>query len=238
MSRRAPSGDRGGMTEKHMPRAVVVVLVLAAGLGTLTALVVSGFLTEYGTTSGSWTEGALDGLRAGAVSLVFVALLAGSAFALGGPSRRARPLAVAVVVGTVLALLGGGAQAALAKYDTLAVVQSCDARDFATPIEEMLTRVEKAFAELDHPDRFGGGGSSGVDGCETGLLNVTYPAAAAHYRDELPRAGWTIDRDDASRLQAHRGDLVLTVRRTPRGEVVVGIRPTQATVDALLAELP
>ncbi|HEX6246410.1 MAG TPA: hypothetical protein VFZ64_00950 [Nocardioidaceae bacterium] len=226
------------MTDTPMPRKAVILLVLATGLGALTALLVSGFLTEYGTTSGSWAEGALDGLRSGAVSVVLVGILAGTAFALAGPSMRGRRLAPAVVLGTVLALLAGGAQAAMAKYDTLPVVPSCDAQEFAPPIEEMLTRVEEAFAELDHPDRFGGGGSTGVDGCETGLLNVTYAEAASHYRDELRRAGWTIGRDEATLLQARRGDLVFTLRATRWGEVVEGIRPTRAMSDALLADLP
>ena len=85
----------------------------------------------------------------------------------------------------------------------------------------MLRDVQAAFDELEHPDRFSGGGSTGVEGCSTFLLNVTFEDAAAHYRDALPAAGWHVTVDDDSRLEARRDGLVFVIANDRRGSGMV-----------------
>jgi hypothetical protein len=187
---------------------VVVLLVLSALVGILSAAGVYSFLLEYGTTSGSWADGAVGGLAFGAVPLLIVAVLAGVAFFLGRHTPWARGLAVGLVVLGASGALAAGGQAAVGKYDRLAKVPYC-----GTAADVSLTgaRVaQPAFADLEHPEPFGGGWY-GVEGCGATLLNMSFVEAAAYYREHLPTAGWRITRDDSSGLAARRNDLIFVV---------------------------
>lgn len=197
---------------------VVVLLVLAAVVGAVTGLFVYGFNVEYGPTSGSWMDGALRSLAGSAVALLLVGVLAGAAFFLGRQATWARVLAVAVVVASAVGVLVAGGQAAVVKYDRLAKVPYCGTEIHVTG----SGAAAMEFARLKHPGPFGGG-FSGIDGCGANLLNATLTEAAAHYRAELPAAGWTITRDDTSELAARRNDLIFVLNQRC-GMVMVEIR--------------
>jgi hypothetical protein len=199
---------------------VVVLLVLAAVVGAGTALFNYFFNVEYGPTTGSWMDGAVTGLTGTAVPLLLAAVLAAVAFVLGRHTTSARAVAVAVVVLSAGGVFVGGGQAALAKYDRLAKVPYCGTAAKGLPAGAAAAAAE--FARLEHPEPFGGGWN-GVDGCGANLLNATVAEAAAHYRERLPAAGWTITRDTSSELAARRGDLTFAL--TERcGPVEVEIR--------------
>lgn len=218
------------MTHDRPPRRAWVFLVLAAVVAALTVLVTSGFLTEYGTTTGSAREGAGDGLTGAAIPLLVVLALAVVAFLSGRSSVPVRVLSVAVVPLAVAGVLAAGAQAAVSKYDGLERVPDCVPEEaFGGPAESMLRDVQAAFADLEHPDRFAGGGSTGIDGCSRFVLNVTFAEAAAHYRDALPAAGWEVTVDEAIRLVATRDGLVLrlTDDRSESGMVALAIGPAE-----------
>lgn len=218
------------MTQDRTPRRAWVFLVLAAVVAALTVVVTSGFLTEYGTTTGSSWEGAGDGLTGAAAPLLVVLALAVVAFTSGRRSGPVRLLSLAVVPLAVAGVLAAGAQAALSKYDALERVPDCVPEEaLGGPAESMLRDVQAAFAELEHPDRFSGGGSTGISGCSRFVLNVTFEEAAAHYRDALPAARWEVTADEASRLVATRDglDLLLTDDRSESGMVALAIGPTE-----------
>jgi hypothetical protein len=183
---------------------VVVLFVLAAVVGAGTAAFVYAFGVEYGPTTGSWIDGAITGLTGAAVPLLLAGVLAAVAFFVGRHTTWARVVAVAFVVLSAGGVLVAGGQAAVAKYDRLAKVPFC-----GTSAEAALTGARAAaaeFARIEHAEPFGGGWY-GVDGCGSTVLNVTLAEGAAHYREQLPAAGWTITRDTSSELAASRGDL-------------------------------
>ncbi|MFR9779058.1 hypothetical protein ACL02O_23760 [Micromonospora sp. MS34] len=214
------------MTTERAPRGALVFLLLSAVVGAGAALFTFGFLSEYGTTSGSRAEGALGGLRFAAVPLLVTAGLAAAGFALGRRSVWPAAVAVAVVLVGVGGALAAGAQAAVMKYDRLPRLPHCYDEEFAGSEAEPVARaVQDAFAGLEHPWRFSGGGSTGLDGCATTLLDVTFDEAAAHYRGELRSAGWEITGDDASGLTARRGDLLFSLADSGCGSAAIAIRP-------------
>lgn len=217
------------MRTDKAPLSAVVFLLVSAAVGAGAALFTFGFLSEYGTTSGSRAEGALGGLRFAAVPLVVAGVLAAAAFVFGRRSARLPVVAVAVVLVGVGGVVAAGAQAAVVKYDRLPRLPHCYDEEFAgSPAEPVARAVQDAFAGLDHPWRFSGGGSTGLDGCGSTLLNVTYGEAAAHYRGALPSAGWEVTRDEASGLEARRGDLVFSLTDSGCGSVAIAIKPKAA----------
>jgi hypothetical protein len=211
------------VVDDNRPRTplAVVLLALASLVGVLTAGILYTFLVEYGPTTGSRTDGAVEGLVFAAVPLVVVAALAAIAFAIVRGSW-VRVMAVAVVLISVGGALIAGAQAAVTKYDGLAKVPGCGTVDGAG-----ARAAGEAFAGLEHPGPFAGGWS-GVQGCGADLLNVTFAQAAAHYRDRLPAAGWQITRDDSTTMTARRADLVFVLGESC-GPVAVEIRLADAT---------
>lgn len=218
------------MTSDRTPLRAWVVLALAATVATLTIVVTSAFLAEYGTTSGSAREGAGDGLKGAAIPLLVILALAVVAFVSGRRSVPVRLLSVAVVPLAVAGVLAAGAQAAVSKYDDLDRIPDCvPAEAIGGPAETMLRDVQQAFADLEHPGRFSGGGSTGIGGCSRFVPTVTYDEAAAHYRDALPAAGWDVTVDEDARLTARRDDLVflLVDDRPESGMVSVAIEPDE-----------
>ena len=218
------------MTKDRAPRRAWAALALAAVVATLTIVVIAGYLTEYGTTSGSAWEGAGDGLTGAAAALLVVLALAVVAFVSGRSSAAVRVLSLAVVPLAVAGVLAAGAQAAVSKYDDLDRVPDCVPEEaIGGAAESMLRDVQAAYAELEHPDRFSGGGSTGIDGCSRFVLNVTFEDAAAHYRDVLPAAGWEVTVDEDVRLLATRDGLVFRLAddRTESGMVAVTIGPSE-----------
>jgi hypothetical protein len=189
-------------------KLAVVFLAVSALLGVLSAGAAYAFLHEYGTTTGSWVDGAVDGLGFAAVGLVIVAAVAGVGLLVGRRTNWVRVGAVAVVALSLAGVMVAGGQAALGKYGWLDKVPNC-----GTAAEGNMAGAragEAEFARMAHPEPFGGGWY-GVDGCGATLLNASFVEAAAHYRVALPEAGWTITRDDSSQLAARRNDLIFSL---------------------------
>ena len=181
------------VTEKAPVRTwlVVVLLVLAAVVGAGTALFNYAFNVEYGPTTGSWMDGAVAGLTGTAVPLTWPQSWRRSRSSWDGDTG---PVGAGAGRGLVVLSAGGvfvgGGQAAVVKNpDRLAKVPYCGTSAEGSPAGALAASAE--FARLEHPEPFGGGWY-GVDGCGAVLLNATFAEAAAHYRERLPAAGWTI----------------------------------------------
>lgn len=217
------------MTKDKAAVGAAALLAFSAAAGAGAALFTFGFLIEYGTTSGSGAEGAVDGLEFAVVPLLVVGALAAAAFVVGRRSVWLRGVAVALVVVSVGGVLAAGERAAVVRYDRLPRLPHCYDAEFAgSPAEPVARAAQEAFTGLEHPWRFSGGGSTGLDGCGTTLLNVTFDEAAAHYRVALPAAGWEAIRDDASELTARRDDLLFVLADSGCGAVGIAIKPAGA----------
>jgi hypothetical protein len=193
--------------DARVPTSAVVLLVLSALVGILSVAGTYAFLHEYGTTSGSWIDGAVGGVKFAAVPLLIVGALAGVAFFLGRQATWVvRAMAAALVVLAAGGAMVAGGQAALARYDRLPKVPFCGTETHMTGARA----AEAAFAEIEHPAPFGGGWY-GVNGCGATVLNVTFAEAAEHYREHLPAAGWRITGDTSHELAARRNDLLFVL---------------------------
>ncbi|MER7336041.1 MULTISPECIES: hypothetical protein [unclassified Micromonospora] len=206
----------------------VALLAISAVVGVTATLSTLGFVSESGSTSGSWTRGVVDGLEHAAVPLLLAGALAAAAVGLARRSALVRVLAVAAALLSVGGVLVAGARGAVARYDQLARLPSCHRAQMAgSPVEPVAQAVQAAFADIEHPWRFSGAGSTGMYGCGTTLLNVSFERAAAHYRAELPAVGWAVTHDD-SWLTAHRDGLVFVLSESPCGNVAITIKPAEA----------
>ncbi|MFG3714311.1 hypothetical protein [Micromonospora sp. NPDC047730] len=216
------------MTTDRARLGAVALLGISAVVGATAALSTLGFVSEYGTRSGSWTRGAVDGLEFAVVPLLLTGALAAAAFGLARRSALLRGLAVAAALLTVGGVLVAGARGAVAGYDQLPRLPSCDgAQTAGSPAEPVVHAVQAAFAGIAHPWRFSGAESTGMHGCGTTLLNVSFDDAAAHYRAELPAVGWVVTHDD-SWLTAHRDGLVFVLAESQCGNVAITIKPAEA----------
>jgi hypothetical protein len=205
------------------PRKRKILAGVLAGIAALvaadTGLLVYAFGAEYGPTTGSWVDGALDGLRVGALGLVGAVVLGGGAFV----AARAQWVRVGAGAIVLLGLAGvsvAGGQASLVKYDRLAKVPDCAVEQFP-----VAAPMQRAMDELHHPAPFGAHWN-GVMVCGADLLNLTLPEAVDHYRAELATAGWTAERDDTE-LVAHRAGYTFSVSMIC-GSVAVQVRPDDA----------
>jgi hypothetical protein len=194
----------------------IVLAGLAALIAAFTALLVYAFGTEYGPTTGSWVDGALDGLRLGVLGMFGAAVLAGAAF-VAGRVRWVRVAAGAIVLLGLAGVAVAGGQATLVKYDRLAKVPDCAVEEFP-----VAAPMQQAMDELHHPAPFGAHWN-GVMVCGADLLNLSLPQAVDHYRGELVAAGWTAERDDTE-LVAHRAGYTFSVSMIC-GMVAVQVKP-------------
>lgn len=209
---------------------------LAASVAAVTVSITYGLLREYGTTTGSWTEGAVDGLQLGVAGVGVTVLLVALAVRLGPRRRWLLRSGVALSVLTLVGVVAGGALAAVAKHDSLPAAPTCSGDGFGAPIRQLLAEARGALRQLDHPGRFSGGGSTGYDGCSDSLLDTTAEEAVAAYHRQLTQRGWRITDETAGSLRARRGDLVFRLHRG-EGQVVVTVRPTRTRAAEVLREL-
>ena len=89
--------------------------------------------------------------------------------------------------------------------------------DDSRPAVPVVRAAQAAFEEIDHPGRFGGGGSSGIDGCETEMALRDGQAALPPYREQLPELGWTIVTDSPDLLRAERDGQAIELRPSDGG---------------------
>jgi hypothetical protein len=217
------------MVPKTSNAPAVVSLVLSACVGVGAALFLYVLARLFGPTSGFRVDGVVWALKFGAVPLLLVVVLAGVATRFGWRSSRwLRVLpAVAVLLG-VIGLLIAGAQGAVGRYDDLAKQPECPYQGLRSETAAMA--AQQAFNELKHPGPFDRLVSASTEGCGSYLLNVTFAEAAAHYRTELPKAGWTIQTDNDIQLVATRG-LLIFILTHGCNNVPVDIRTTPFVIN-------
>ena len=67
---------------------------------------------------------------------------------------------------------------------------------------------------------FGGGGSSGVGGCDRSFVLTEKVDVLQHYREALDDAGWRVVEEDENRLRAERHGMTFEVALCDQGGVV------------------
>jgi len=98
-------------------------------------------------------------------------------------------------------------------------LETYDATPQCVPAEEMgpgpglraARQSQRAFESLDHVGYFGGGGGSGVGGCDRSFVLIEDVDVLQHYRVELAEAGWRLVEDDESQLRAERDGMAFEV---------------------------
>lgn len=210
------------MTKTGRTTAAAVLLIAATALALLGVLVHHGFTAEYGHVADSPLQGLARGLTAGlsGAALGLVVVVAGFALVLSSaPWMRVTALAI-----PVLMLLGMLAvtpvalqQKIEAQYDP---VPQCVSEDSQGPAATAERESQRAFDSIEHVGHFGGGGASGVGGCDRTLVVSEEVDVLQHYRAALPAAGWEVIADDGRHLRAHRENMAFELRLCPGAAVV------------------
>ncbi|MFA6576658.1 MAG: hypothetical protein WCS84_14650, partial [Nocardioides sp.] len=183
------------------------LLVVEAGVATLGVVVHYGMVGEYGdihdSTLDAWWWGFDGGV--GGIALVLVAIPAVAA-ALVSPRRWMRLVAGALPVLMVLGMVAvtpAALRLKLEQYD--ATPQCVSSEDMGPgPGTRAARESQQAFESIEHVGVFGGGGGSGVGGCDRSFDLLENVDVLEHYRAALPAAGWQVVEDDADRLRAER----------------------------------
>lgn len=212
--------------------AVLVLLLVEAALAVLAVLVHYGLLAEYGdVTASAWEELAWSLGQTGVIALVLVLTVGAVAFLL----QRTRPVGLVVVSIPLLMLVGMAVSTPLAQREKLAVqydaVPQCvdaELASMAGPGVDAAVQSQEAFESIEHIGWFGGGGGSGVGGCDRELLMTEEGDVLGHYREALPRAGWRIVEEGPGGMRAERDAMAFEVRGDDAGRWVVWAGPAEA----------
>ncbi|MCH8559370.1 hypothetical protein [Nesterenkonia sp. DZ6] len=210
------------MTKTGRNTAAAVLLVAAAALALLGVLVHHSFTAEYGIITHSAVEGLVWGFTAGlsGAALVLVGVVAVFALVLS-PRPWMRWTAVAIPVLMLLGMLAltpvALQQKTEAQYDA---VPQCVTEGSGEPAAAAERESQRAFDSIEHVGYFGGGGASGVDGCDRSLVVSEEVDVLEHYRAALPEAGWEVIEDDGRHLRAQREGMAFEVALCPGGGVV------------------
>ena len=204
--------------------------VTAAGLLAVeTGLAVLGVLVHYGLTAeyGDVTDSALEGLRSeftvgiGGMALVLVGLPALVAV-LVSPQLWMRLTAMAIPGLMVIGMLAVTSTALREKlevqYDT--TPQCVSDEDMGPgPGARAQRESQRAFESIEHVGYFGGGGASGVGGCDRSFVLTEDVDVLKHYRPALRDAGWRVVEEDTHHLRAERDGMAFEVVRCDGGGV-------------------
>ncbi len=160
----------------RMPRAVATasMLVVEAGLAVLGVLVHHGFTAEYGDITDSPLEGLGWGFSAGTGGLALVLVgIAALAAVMVSPRRWMRGTAAAIPVLMVAGMLAVTPAALRQKIEVQydAIPQCVSGEDLGSgPGARGERESQRAFESVEHIGYFGGGGSSGVGGCDRSFV--------------------------------------------------------------------
>ena len=168
------------------------LLVIEAGLAVLGVLFHYGFTAEYGDVTVSALEGLRWGFSTGiggvALGIVGVAALV-SMLVSSGPWMRLVALAI-----PVLMVLGMLAVTPVALREKLEVqydsTPQCVSDEGPGPGSRAELESQQAFDSIEHVGHFGGGGGSGVGGCDRSFVLTQDFDVLQRYRVALPEAGW------------------------------------------------
>ncbi len=212
------------MTTTTRTAVSVGVLVVEAGLAASGVLLHDSLTTEYGDIAASAVEGWLWGFTAGTggLALVLVGVLAVVAL-LVSRRRWVRRVALGIPVLMVLGMLmvtpGALQEKREVQFDATPQCVSQE-DDGSGPGARAQRRSQEAFDSIDHVGYFGGGGASGVGGCDRRFVLTERVDPLGHYRVALPAAGWRVVEDHVDHLRAVRGDLAFDLVVWEGGGVV------------------
>lgn len=200
------------------------LLAVEAGLAVLGVLVHYGLTAEYGDVTDSALEGLSSGFSAGtgAIALVLVGL-AGLVAVLVSSQPWMRLTAVAIPVLMVIGMLAVTPAALREKLEVQydATPQCVSDEDMGPgPGSRAARESQQAFESIEHVGYFGGGGASGVGGCDRSFVLTEDVDVLQHYRAALRDAGWRVVEDDAHNLRAERDGMAFEVVSCERGGVV------------------
>lgn len=205
------------------PIAAAGLLVGEAGLAALGVLLHYGLAAEYGDVTDSTMEGLMSGFSTGTsgVALVIVGVAALVVVSVS-PKVWMRQAAVAIpvlmVVGMLVVTPAALRQKLEAQYDP---VPQCVTEAQGSGSGSRAEREsQQAFDSIEHVGHFGGGGWTGVDGCQRSYVLTENVDVLQHYRAKLPEAGWRVVEDDAHRLRAERAGMAFEVATCDRDGVV------------------
>jgi hypothetical protein len=177
--------------------AAAALLLVEAGIAVLGVIVHYGLTAEYGDI----TDTALEGLRSGIVGVALVLVgLAALVAALVSSKLWMRLAAVAIPAVMVVGMLAVTPAALREKLEV-----QYDATPQCVPDEDMgpgpgsraARESQRAFDSIKHVGQFGGGGGSGVGGCDRSFVLTEDVDVLQHYRVALAEAGWRLVEDDA-----------------------------------------
>jgi hypothetical protein len=216
----------------HSPlraHAAAAVLTLLCGLtGALLVSITFGFSVEYADTGAGALAVATSTLADWAMFLVVPGAFAVGALAVARRDTRLRVTAIQAVVLalTTAGIAVSGVVGAAAKYERYPSVPNCTDGFTGGPAHHVVHAAQDAYDELDHPGPFSGGGSTGIDGCESQLMVRGDVDPAAAYRTELADFGWRIDDGPTDgALRAVRGDQAFELTRGDHDDWWVWIGP-------------
>jgi hypothetical protein len=201
-----------------------VLLVVGAGLATLGVLFHYGLTAEYGDVTDSAVDGLVSSFSTGVGGPALVVVAAAALLALVATDRpwmrmTAAALPALMLLGMLVATPAALRHKLAVQYD--ATPQCLSEEDVAGPGARAARASQEAFGSIEHVGYFGGGGSSGVGGCDRSFVLVGEPVdVLAHYRSALVRSGWRVVEDDAQHLGAERDGMAFEVRLCAGGGAV------------------
>ncbi len=208
---------RGRMATGRMVGGAVA-LALGAVLTGFGVFVHYGVTAEYANVKDSAFEATLSAFTpagVGGIALVLVGAVALVAFVVSprpGMRVAALLLPVALVLGMVAVT-----PAALKEKLRVQYRPTPQCASFADPKERgpgvrAERESQQAFESIDHVGLFGGGGASGVGGCDRTFVVMDEDLdVLEHYRAALPRAGWRIVQNEGAHLRAERDRMAFEV---------------------------
>lgn len=207
-------------------RAAIAVglLVVEAGLAAFGVAMHYGLTAEYGDITDSAYEGLADGFSSGVSGLALAVVAVVGVIALAASSRLwTRLAALAIPVLMVIGMYAVTPAALEAKLETQydAVPQCVSSEDMGPgPGTRAMHESQDAFDSIEHVGQFGGGGGSGVGGCDRRFTLMETVDVLEHYRGALDDAGWQVVEDDDQHLRAQRDGMAFEVVLCDHGGVV------------------
>lgn len=196
------------------PKVALALLAVETVVAVLALLFHYSLTTEYGDVTASTWQNLTSAFKGGlGLTLVLVAGLGVGAFLLSS-DMWVRVTAVTIAMMMVLAALALTPIALGNKLEQqYEVSPQCrwQEDDGAGPGMDAARNSQRAFDSIEHVGYFGGGGTTGVGGCDRPLVVLDDIDVVQHYRSALPEAGWRVVIDDGQRLRAEREDMAFEV---------------------------
>ena len=197
------------------------LFVVASGIAALGVSLHYGIVSTYGDISDSTLGAWRSGLGIGAFTLVLAGIPAVGAAEVA-PRLWTRLLAAGLLALIPLGMLAVTPAAQRLKLDQYDATPQCvSLQDMGPgPGTRAQRESQRAFESIQHVGYFGGGGGSGVGGCDRTFTLTEDVNVLQHYRTVLPDTGWQVVEDDADHLRAERDAMAFEVAACGREGVV------------------